>query len=41
MIKYEKVLELENLTLDDCLALQSENFSVEINDGKITNLVKE
>ena len=41
MVNFEKILELDNLTLDDCISLNAQNISIELNNGKITNLVKE
>lgn len=42
MIKYEDILELDNVTLDDCVELyEKKNMYTEINDGRITNFVKE
>ena len=41
MVNFEKILELDNLTLDDCISLGGQNISVELNNGRITNLVKE
>lgn len=40
-MNFEKILELDNLTLDDCISLNAQNISIELNNGKITNLVKE
>ena len=42
MIKYEDILELDNVTLDDCVELyEKKNMYTEINDGRFTNFVKE
>lgn len=41
MINFDKILELDNLTLDDCMSLVEQNISIELNNGRITNLVKE
>ena len=41
MINFDKILELDNLTLDDCISLNTQNISIELNNGKITKLVKE
>lgn len=41
MVNFDKILELDNLTLDDCISLVEQNISIELNNGRITNLVKE
>ena len=41
MVNFDKILELDNLTLDDCISLNAQNISIELNNGKITKLVKE
>lgn len=41
MINFEQIIELDNLTLNDCLSLSMQNISIELNNGRITNLVKE
>lgn len=41
MVNFDKILELDNLTLDDCMSLVEQNISIELNNGRITNLVKE
>lgn len=41
MINFEQIIELDNLTLNDCLLLSIQNISIELNNGRITNLVKE
>ena len=41
MVNFDKILELDNLTLDDCISLGEQNISIELNNGRITNLVKE
>lgn len=38
---FNKIIEVDNITLADCLALNRENIYVEINNGRITNLIKE
>lgn len=40
-MNYEQILELDSITLNDCLLLHKEGVSAEINNGRITNLVKE
>lgn len=40
-MNYEQILELDNITLNDCLLLHTKGISVEIRNGRITNLVKE
>ena len=42
MIDFNKFIEVDNLTPYDCVALfEEENICVEINNGRITNLIKE
>ena len=38
---YNLILELDNLTLDDCIQLNYRNIFVVINDGRIVNLKNE
>ena len=39
---YDAVIELENVTLEDCIDLyEKKNMSTIINDGHIINFVKE
>ena len=39
---YENIIELDNVTLEDCLDLYGKkNISVVINDGHVINFVKE
>lgn len=39
---YENIIELDNVTLEDCLDLyEKKNISVVINDGHVINFVKE
>lgn len=39
---YENIIELDNVTLEDCLVLyEKKNISVVINDGHVINFVKE
>ena len=39
---FNKVIEVDNLTPCDCVALfEEENIRIEINNGRITNLIKE
>lgn len=41
-INYEKVIELDNVTLQDCIDLyKKQSIATEINDGRVTNLIKE
>lgn len=42
MMDFNKFIEVDNLTPHDCNALfEEENIRVEINNGRITNLIKE
>ena len=42
MIDFNKFIEVDNLTPYDCVALfEEENIRIEINNGRITNLIKE
>lgn len=42
MIKdYNKVIELSNLTLEDCSKLYEKNILTIINDGRVINLENE
>ena len=41
MKDYNKILELHNLTLNDCYSLYKNNIITIINDGVIVNLVQE
>ena len=42
MMDFNKVTEVDNLTPYDCVALfEEENIRIEINNGRITNLIKE
>ena len=39
---YSTVIELDNITLEDCLVLyEKKNVEIVINDGKVVNFVKE
>lgn len=41
-MNYEQVIELDNVTLEDCLILyEKKNMSTTINDGRIINFEKE
>lgn len=41
-MKYENIVELDNITLEECIDLYlTKDILVEINDGHITNLIKE
>lgn len=41
-MNYENIIELDNVTLEDCLDLyEKKNTSVVINDGHVINFVKE
>lgn len=41
-MNYDKILELSNVTLDDCLVLyEMKNMITIINDGRIINFEKE
>ena len=41
-MNYENIIELDNITLEDCIDLYDEkNIYTIINDGRIINLVKE
>lgn len=41
-MNYENILELDNITLEDCIDLHDKkNMYTVINDGRIINLVKE
>ena len=41
-INYEKMIELDNVTLKDCIDLyKKQSIVTEINDGRVTNLIKE
>ena len=35
---YDKIIDLDNITLEDCIKLFYNNIFVIINDGKIKNL---
>lgn len=42
MINYEDMLELDNVTLEDCLDLyKKKGMYTELNDGRIINFAKE
>ena len=42
MIKYEDILELDNVTLEDCIDLyEKKGIATVINNGKIENFIKE
>lgn len=42
MIDFNKFIEVDNLTPYDCVALfEEENIRIEINNGRITDLIKE
>jgi hypothetical protein len=42
MINYEDILELDNVTSDDCIELyEKKKMCTELNDGRITNFIKE
>lgn len=38
---YSKIAELDMITIYDCYALYNEGYHLEINDGKIINLILE
>lgn len=39
---YETIIDLDNVTIEDCIDLhRMKNITVEINDGRITNFIKE
>lgn len=38
---YDKVIELQNLTLEDCEELYDKGYRLVINSGIVTNIVKE
>ena len=41
-MSYEQIIELDNVTLDDCLDLYiKRNMITIINDGRIVNFLKE
>ena len=41
-MSYDKIIEFDNLTISDCIALnKEENIFIEINNGRITGLIKE
>ena len=41
-MNYENIIELDNITLEDCIDLyEKKNMYTIINDGRIINLVKE
>ena len=41
-MNYENIIELDNITLEDCIDLyDKKNIHTIINDGRIINLVKE
>ena len=40
-MNYEQIIELDNLTIIDCLSLKEEGIYVEINNGRVTSLTKE
>lgn len=41
-MNYENIIELDNITLEDCIYLyDKKNIYTIINDGRIINLVKE
>ena len=41
-MNYENIIELDNITLEDCIDLyDKKNMYTIINDGRIINLVKE
>ena len=42
MINYENMIDLDNVTLVDCLDLyEKKDMCTELNDGRIINFVKE
>lgn len=40
-MNYEKIIELSNVTLEDCLEMYEKNMISIINDGRMINFVKE
>ena len=41
-MKYENVIELDNVTLEDCIELyEKKNVTTVINDGRVSNFTKE
>ena len=41
-MKYENIIDLDNVTLDDCITLfYMKGICVEANDGHIVNFIKE
>ena len=40
-INYDNFVELDDITLEDCLDLYNKNIFTIINDGRIINLMKE
>lgn len=41
-MKYETIIELDNVTLNDCIDLyEKKNIITEINDGRVVNFIKE
>lgn len=41
-MKYENVIELDNVTLEDCIELyEKKNVATVINDGRVINFTKE
>lgn len=41
-MNYERILELDNVTLEDCVDLyERKNIYTIISDGRIVNLIKE
>lgn len=41
-MNYKKAVELDNITLEGCIDLYyKKNIFVEINDGRVINLIKE
>ena len=42
MMNYENVIELDHVTLEDCIDLyEKKNVKIVINDGHITDFIKE
>lgn len=40
--KYEKILELDNVTLEDCVDLyEKKGMCTELNDGRVVNFIRE
>lgn len=40
-LNYENIIELDNLTWEDCSSLYNDGISVVLENGRITKLIKE